>query len=67
MAGRRVSTEQSYRDRNTVERAINKLRDTRATATRYEKRDFIYRGTIAVYHHLDLAQRPGPTRLPNTP
>lgn len=37
-----------YRVRHTVERAINKLRNHRATATRYEKRDFIYRGTIAV-------------------
>jgi transposase len=29
-----------------VERAINKLRATRAVATRYDKRDFVYRGTI---------------------
>lgn len=39
---------QRYRDRNTVERAVNKLRGCRATATRYEKRNFIYLGTIAV-------------------
>ena len=37
-----------YRERNTVERAVNKLRGCRATATRYDKRDYIYRGTIAV-------------------
>jgi len=37
-----------YRDRNTVERAVNKLRETRAVATRYDKRDYIYRGTITV-------------------
>ena len=37
-----------YRERNTVERAVNKLRATRAVATRYDKRDYIYRGTIAV-------------------
>jgi len=37
-----------YRDRNTVERAVNKLRTCRATATRYDKRDYIYRGTITV-------------------
>lgn len=37
-----------YKDRNTVERAINKLRSYRAVATRYDKRDFIYRGTIDV-------------------
>lgn len=37
-----------YRERNTVERAVNKLRGCRATATRYDKRDYIYRGTIVV-------------------
>lgn len=37
-----------YRERNTVERAVNKLRATRAVATRYDKRDYIYRGTITV-------------------
>jgi transposase len=37
-----------YRDRNTVERAVNKLRETRAVATRYDKRDYIYRGTITI-------------------
>ncbi len=37
-----------YRDRNTVERAVNKLRATRAVATRYDKRDYVYRGTITV-------------------
>jgi transposase len=39
---------ETYRDRNVVERAINKLRGTRAVATRYDKRDFVYRGTIDV-------------------
>lgn len=37
-----------YKQRNTVERAFNKLRGTRAVATRYDKRDFVYRGTIDV-------------------
>jgi transposase len=37
-----------YRDRNTVERAVNKLRAHRAVATRYDKRDYIYRGTITL-------------------
>jgi hypothetical protein len=27
---------------------VNKLRGTRAVATRYDKRDFVYRGTIDV-------------------
>jgi transposase len=37
-----------YKQRNTVERAINKLREFRAVATRTDKRDFVYRGTIDV-------------------
>jgi len=31
-----------------VERTFNKLRGTRAVATRYDKRDFVYKGTIDV-------------------
>lgn len=38
----------AYRDRNTVERAFNKLRGHRAVAMRTDKRDFVYRGTIDV-------------------
>ena len=37
-----------YKQRNTVERAINKLRQHRAVATRYHKRDFVYRGSVDV-------------------
>ncbi len=37
-----------YRDRNTIERTVNKLRAHRAVGTRYDKRDYIYRGTITV-------------------
>jgi len=37
-----------YRDRNTVERAVNKLRAHRAVGSRYDKRDYMYRGTITV-------------------
>jgi len=37
-----------YKDRNCVERSINKLRGYRAVATRYDKRDFVYRGTVDV-------------------
>lgn len=38
----------SYRDRNTVERCFNKLKQFRAVATRYDKRKQIYQGTIDV-------------------
>jgi transposase len=39
---------QAYKQRNTVERAFCRLRQHRAVATRYDKRDFVYRGTIDV-------------------
>ena len=39
---------ETYKQRNVVERAINKLRATRAVATRYDKREFIYQGTLDV-------------------
>jgi transposase len=37
-----------YQDRNTVERCFNKLKQYRAVATRYAKRERIYQGTIDV-------------------
>ncbi|WP_412080511.1 IS5 family transposase [Streptomyces sp. SCL15-6] len=37
-----------YKKRNTVERAINRLKSFRAVATRYEKRAYIYLGTVAL-------------------
>ena len=38
----------AYRQRNVVERAFCQLRQHRAVATRYDKRDFVWRGTIDV-------------------
>ncbi|WP_107092592.1 transposase [Streptomyces sp. XY66] len=37
--------EERYRKRNTVERAINRLNQHRAGATRYDKRRYVYLGT----------------------
>lgn len=39
---------ETYKLRNVVERAINKLKQYRAVATRYDKRDYVYRATIDV-------------------
>ena len=38
----------AYKQRNVVERAFCQLRQHRAVATRYDKRDFTWRGTIDV-------------------
>jgi transposase len=38
----------AYKQRNIVERAFGQLRQHRAVATRYGKRDFVWRGTIDV-------------------
>lgn len=37
-----------YKERNTVERCFNKPLQHRAVATRYDKRDRIYQGTLDV-------------------
>lgn len=37
-----------YKERNTVERCFNKLKQFRAVATRYDKRARIYQGTVDV-------------------
>jgi transposase len=38
----------AYKQRNIVERAFSRLRQHRAVATRYDKRDFVWRGTVDV-------------------
>ncbi len=35
-----------YAARNTVERAINKIKQFRAVATRYDKRGYVFLGTV---------------------
>ncbi|MFF3625434.1 IS5 family transposase [Streptomyces sp. NPDC002467] len=37
-----------YKKRNTVERAISKLKNHRAVATRYDKRGYVFLGTVTV-------------------
>ncbi|GGV73565.1 hypothetical protein GCM10010277_87350 [Streptomyces longisporoflavus] len=38
--------EARYKDRNTVERTINKLKQFRAVATRYDERGYVFLGTV---------------------
>lgn len=38
--------EDRYKKRNTVERAINKLKNSHAVATRYDKRGYVFLGTV---------------------
>ncbi|MER8161540.1 hypothetical protein [Streptomyces sp. NPDC094472] len=37
--------EERHKKRNTIERAINKLKHARAVATRYDKRGYVFLGT----------------------
>jgi len=37
-----------YKKRNTVERAINKIKNYRAVATRYDKRAYVHLGTVTL-------------------
>lgn len=37
--------EERYKKRNTLERAINRLKQSRAVATRYDERGYVFLGT----------------------
>ena len=49
------------------ERAVNKLRAHRAVATRYDKRDYVYRGTVNVAAIWIWLRDPVPDLLRDTP
>ncbi|MFE1312410.1 IS5 family transposase [Streptomyces sp. NPDC058755] len=40
--------EERHKKRNTVERAVNPLKNTRAVSTRYDGRGFVFLGTVTV-------------------
>jgi transposase len=54
-----------YRRRSAVERCINTWKQFRAVATRYDKRDYIFHGTLAVTATViwlrDLVEEPSDT------
>lgn len=58
---------ESYKERNTVERAINKLKDFRAVALRTDKREFVFQGTIDVASIKIWLRNPVEQDPPDTP
>jgi transposase len=57
---------EDYKARNVVERAIGRLKQFRAVATRYDKRDYAYRGTVDVAT-IRIWLRTAPPDLRDTP
>jgi len=47
-----------YKQRNVVERCVNKLKAFRAIASRYDKREYMYAGTVDIASIRNLAPRP---------
>jgi transposase len=58
---------ETYKQRNVVERAVNKLRGARAVATRYDKREYVYQGTIDVATIMLWLRDPTKTHPRDTP
>lgn len=66
--GRRPAFDaESYKDRNTVERTINKLKGFRAVAMRTDKREFVFRGTVNVASIKIWLRHPANQDLRDTP
>jgi transposase len=66
-AARDAFDTEAYKQRNVVERTINKLRETRAVATRYDKREYVYAGTIDIASIRIWLRDPPQNRLRDTP
>lgn len=58
---------EQYKERNTIERTINRLKQNRAIATRYDKRDYVWRGTVDVGSIRIWLRRPADDDLRDTP
>jgi len=58
---------ESYKNRNTVERTINKLKGFRAVAMRTDKREFVFRGTVNVASINIWLRHPAAQDPPDTP
>ena len=55
-----------YKERNTIERCFSKLKQFRAVATRYDKRDFMYQATVDVASIRIWLREPRPMDLRDT-
>jgi transposase len=68
MGGRRPAFDAAaYTERNTVERAFNKLRAFRGVAMRTDRREYVYQGTVDVASIRIWLRSPVPTDPRDTP